>query len=108
MEQDKILLVDDDDLVLTCFQRVLRRHFTLDVAPGPFEALNAISTLGPYAVVVSDMRMPGLNGIQLLVKAKEIAPNTVGIILSGNADDKSQSLVGNVIFKILDKPCAFD
>src|SRR5437879_12973050 len=85
--EEKVLFVDDDDLVLACFQRMLSRHFKVDTAPGPWEGLHAISTTGPYCVVVSDMRMPRLNGIQFLSKAKEVTPDTVGIILSGNLDD---------------------
>src|SRR6267143_7030419 len=85
--EEKVLFVDDDDLVLACFERMLSRHFNVDTAPGPWEGLHAISTKGPYSVVVSDMRMPGLNGMQFLTKAKELVPGTVGIILSGNPDD---------------------
>jgi DNA-binding NtrC family response regulator len=107
--EDKILLVDDDDLVLACFQRMLGPHFTLDVALGPWAALEAIANRGPYAVIVSDMRMPGLNGIQLLEKVKEIAPDTIGIILSGNVEDiKSPPSDAKLIFKVIEKPCPFD
>src|SRR5713101_3008363 len=103
---DKVLIVDDDDLVLACFRRILSRHFVLDTAPGPWEALHAISTKGPYSVVVSDMRMPGLNGIEFLTKAKELVPETVGIVLSGNLDETECEAAGNdVIFKVLSKPC---
>ncbi|SRR6266436_9835501 len=109
--EEKVLFVDDDDLVLACFQRMLSRHFKVDTAPGPWEGLHAISTTGPYCVVVSDMRMPRLNGIQFLSKAKEMAPDTVGIILSGNLDDftvEFEALGHNAIFKVLPKPCPYD
>ena len=109
--EEKVLFVDDDDLVLACFQRMLSRHFNVDTAPGPFEGLHAISTKGPYSVIVSDMRMPRLNGMQFLAKAKELAPDTVGIILSGNLDDFTVEFEGrarNTIFKVLPKPCPYD
>ena len=109
--EEKVLFVDDDDLVLACFQRMLSRHFNVDTAPGPFEGLHAISTKGPYSVVVSDMRMPRLNGMQFLTKAKDLAPDTVGIILSGNLDDFTAEFEGRArkaIFKILPKPCPYD
>ena len=107
--EDRILLVDDDGFVLACFERMLGRHFKLDTAPGPWEALHAISTKGPYSVVVSDMRMPGLNGIEFLTKAKELVPETVGIVLSGNLDETECEAAGNgVIFKVLSKPCPSD
>ena len=107
----RILFVDDDDLVLACFERMLSRHFNVDTASGPWEGLHAISTKGPYSVVVSDMRMPRLNGMRFLTKAKELAPDTVGIILSGNLDDFSLEFEGhgrNAIFKVLHKPCPYD
>ena len=109
--EEKVLFVDDDDLVLACFQRMLSRHFKVDTAPGPFEGLHAISTKGPYSVVVSDMRMPRLNGMQFLTRAKDLAPDTVGIILSGNLDDFTVEFEGvsrNVIFRVLPKPCPYD
>jgi DNA-binding NtrC family response regulator len=105
--EDKILLVDDDDLVLACFQRLLSPHFSLDVALGPLEALTAISTHGPYAVVVSDMRMPGLNGLQLLTRVKEMSPNTIGIILSGDLNSLD-TVDCDLVFRAIEKPCPFD
>jgi DNA-binding NtrC family response regulator len=105
---EKILVVDDDDFVLDCFQRVLAQHFKLDTAPGPWEALHAISTRGPYAVIVSDMRMPAMNGIQFLTKAKEVAPESMGILLSGNLDPvEMNDIPAELVFKILEKPLPF-
>ena len=61
------------DLVLACFQRMLARQFDVETAMGPFAALEAIADHGPFAVIVSDMRMPGMNGVQLLEKAKNLS-----------------------------------
>jgi DNA-binding NtrC family response regulator len=106
---EKILVVDDDDLVLECYERVLSHQFTLDTAPGPWEALHALSTRGPYAVVVSDMRMPKMNGIQFLTKAKELVPDIVGILLSGNfGSDEADSIPKDLVFKVLEKPLPFN
>ena len=103
---DKLLLVDDDELLLACMQRILRSHFVLDTALGPSAALDAVANSGPYSVVISDMRMPGLNGVQLLVKVKALAPKTVGMILSGNLQDvEAEPLYHDVVFRILEKPC---
>ncbi len=105
----KVRLVDDDDLVLACLERMLSRHFQLEAAPGPWEALHAVSTKGPFAVVVSDMRMPGLNGLQFLAKAKELVPDTIGILLSGNPEDVEAEVAGNdLVFKVLSKPTPYD
>src|SRR5256885_467199 len=103
--QDKILLVDDDDLVLACFHRLLGRHFCVETA-GPQQALELITSHGPYAVVISDLRMPGLNGVQFLEKAKQLLPLMVGIILTGDMDSDDNDLANNTaVYKVLDKPC---
>ena len=105
--QDKILLVDDDDMVLECFRRLLGRHFDIETA-GPEDALDAMSSRGPYAVVVSDLLMPGLNGVQFLEKAKKLSPAVVGIVLSGSMEAADPRLSNNsAIYKVLDKPCPY-
>src|SRR5262249_49958566 len=100
----KILIVDDDDLVLSCFVRLLGRQFNIETAMGPYAALDAIAARGPYAVVLSDLRMPGMNGVQLLEKAKQVSPNTVGLVLSGNV--VAGEITSDVIYKVLGKPCS--
>ena len=104
---EKILLVDDEVAILEGYQRFLRREFRIDVAVGGKGALVAIETNGPYAVVVSDMRMPEMDGAQLLARIKVLSPDTVRVILTGNAD--IQTAVGAVnegsIFRFLTKPC---
>jgi DNA-binding NtrC family response regulator len=102
--QDKILIVDDDDLVLACFERLLGRQFYIETAMGPHAALEAIQARGPYAVVLTDLRMPGMNGVQLLERAKELSPNIVGVLLSGNIE-KSEVESG-AVYGVLDKPCS--
>jgi DNA-binding NtrC family response regulator len=101
--QDKILIVDDDQLVLACFERLLARQFNIETATGPYAALEAIQRSGPYAVVVSDLRMPGMNGVQLLEKARQLSPDIVGLVLSGNAS--ASEVESCSVYKMLDKPC---
>src|SRR5690242_8745344 len=103
---EKILFVDDDANVLTSCERNLRKRFTLETAAGGEAALEKIAKHGPYAVVVSDMHMPGMNGIQFLSTIKERAPETIRIMLTGNAGvDVATGVVnqGN-IFRFLTKP----
>ena len=102
--QDKILIVDDDELVLACFERMLGRQFEVETVTGPYEALEAIQSRGPFAVVLSDLRMPGMNGVQLLEKAKELCPHIVGVVLSGNVEPGD--VASPAVHKVLDKPCA--
>ena len=62
----KVLFVDDEPNVLQSIRRTLRKEFDLDTAEGGDEALNLLNANGTYAVIVSDMRMPGMNGVELL------------------------------------------
>jgi len=102
----QVLFVDDDELILSCFERVLAKRFTMETAPGPAKAIEAFSN-GTFAVVATDMRMPGMNGIELLRKVKERNPETVGILLTGNleSDTVAGSGADNLCFKLLSKPC---
>ncbi len=104
---ERILCVDDDPSVLAAFQRGLRRQFHIETAQSGEQALEAVRTHGPYAVIVSDMRMPGMDGVQLLAKVKAIARDTVRIMLTGNADLETASEAVNEgsIFRFLTKPC---
>ena len=103
----RILCVDDDSNILLGYQRALRKRFSIEVALGGAEALNAIAEQGPYAVVVADMRMPGMNGVELLAHVKEMAPNTVRMMLTGNADQQTalEAVNRGQIFRFMTKPC---
>ncbi len=104
----KVLFVDDEPHVLQSYQRNLRKAFPLEVASGGVEALERISTEGPYAVVVSDMRMPGMTGLELLTEVKTRTPDTVRIMLTGNNDQQTAADAVNEgdVFRFLSKPCS--
>lgn len=104
---EKILCVDDDPNILQAFQRQLRKQFRLETAAGGAEALETIASSGPFAVVVSDMRMPGMDGIQFLSAVKERAPESVRVMLTGNADQQTaiDAVNEGQIFRFLTKPC---
>ncbi len=106
----KVLLVDDEENVLLALARNFRLDFQMETALGPLTALSMINERGPYAVVVSDLRMPDMDGIQLLSQVRKQWPDTVRMILSGNAD--FQSVVSSVnegsVFQFLRKPCPSD
>jgi len=82
----RILCVDDEPNVLQAFERQLRREFDLQTALGPELGLQALAANGPFAVVVSDLRMPGMNGIEFLTHVRQTAPDTVRVMLTGDAD----------------------
>jgi len=104
---EKILFVDDDVNLLAGFERNLRRRFQVETAEGGALGLEKIAGRGPYAVVVSDMQMPEMNGIQFLSAVKERSPDTVRVMLTGNADVEVAMGVVNEgnIFRFLAKPC---
>jgi response regulator RpfG family c-di-GMP phosphodiesterase len=103
----KILLVDDDANLLAAFGRRFREKYDIETAERGSAGLRTLADRGPFAVVVSDMRMPEMNGIQFLRKVNEISPETVRIMLTGNADlDTAVHAVNNSnIFRFLVKPC---
>ncbi|HEX3101699.1 MAG TPA: HD domain-containing phosphohydrolase, partial [Pyrinomonadaceae bacterium] len=103
----KILCVDDEPNVLEAFSRSLRKDFQVFVALSGDQAIAMIENEGPFAVVISDMRMPGMDGIQLLCLVKEIAPESVRVMLTGNADQQTAMNAVNEgnIFRFLTKPC---
>ncbi|MBM3834120.1 MAG: response regulator [Verrucomicrobia bacterium] len=105
---EKILCVDDDANILSAYERNLRRRFSIQTALGGEEALKIVRNDGPFAIVAADMRMPGLNGIELLTKIREIAPDTVRIMLTGNAEQQTavEAINKGHIFRFLNKPCS--
>jgi len=104
----KILCVDDEENVLRAFERNLRGQFELETAAGPHLGLQKLATDGPFAVVVSDLRMPGMDGIRFLAEVKLRSPDTVRLMLSGNADLESAIAAVNLdgVFQFLTKPCS--
>ena len=65
---EKILYVDDDPNILAAYKRILRNRFQVETAPGGKEGLEVIAGGGPFAVVISDMRMPEMDGVEFLAK----------------------------------------
>lgn len=107
---NRILIVDDDVNLLAAVTRQLRNKFSISTAVGPTEALCKLETGGPFAVAISDMRMPDMNGIQFLTKVHDRYPDTVRIMLTGHADvDVATHAVNETnIFRFLVKPCHRD
>jgi response regulator RpfG family c-di-GMP phosphodiesterase len=104
---EKILFIDDDANVLSAYQRILRKEFSIEVATSGQEALTAVMNDGPHAVVVSDMNMPVMNGVQFLSKVREVSPQSVRMMLTGNANQQTAIDAVNEghIFRFLTKPC---
>jgi len=105
---NKVLFVDDEPNVLSAYKRNLHKRFQMDTALSGIEALELVATNGPYAVVISDMGMPGMDGMKLLTILKKFAPDTVRIMLTGYADQKVavDAVNQGQVFKFLNKPCS--
>ena len=105
--KDRVLFVDDEPNVLDGIRRQLRNRVDLETATSASAGLDIIRQQGPFAVVVSDMRMPEMDGARFLAKVNEISPQTVRMVLSGQADLESTIAAVNEgrVFRFLLKPC---
>jgi response regulator RpfG family c-di-GMP phosphodiesterase len=103
----RVLCVDDERMVLEGLALHLKRRFEVEMAENGLQGLEAIVRGGDFAVVISDMRMPGMNGAEFLSRVREIAPDTVRVLLTGHADMDSALAAINQgqIFRFLTKPC---
>ncbi|MGA8109318.1 MAG: response regulator [Acidobacteriaceae bacterium] len=104
---DKILFVDDESSALDGFRRVLHGSFNVCTAGSGGEGLMTLDRDGPFAVVVSDMRMPGMDGAEFLARVRQKAPHTVRMLLTGHADLRAAMDAVNrgQILHFLTKPC---
>jgi CheY-like chemotaxis protein len=107
-EHIKVLCVDDEPNVLEGLSLHIRRSYQVFTATSGAEALDTLRREPAIAIVVSDMRMPGMNGAALLSQARAVAPDTVRMLLTGQADLESAIAAVNdgQIFRFLTKPCA--
>ncbi|MCP3978129.1 MAG: response regulator [bacterium] len=103
----RVLFVDDERNVLDALRRQLRKEFEVHVAESGSQALELLEQRGPFPVVVSDMRMPEMDGATLVSEIRRVAPDTVRMILSGQSDLEAAIAAVNEghIFRFLTKPC---
>ncbi len=103
----RILFVDDEQRILSGLRRMLHsrcKEWQLEFAEGPERALSAIEA-SHFDVVVSDMRMPGMNGAQLLEQVKTRAPGAIRMILSGDSEADAAVRAVSIAHQYLTKPC---
>jgi response regulator RpfG family c-di-GMP phosphodiesterase len=104
-----ILIIDDDVNLLSAMKRQLRGKFLIITAQGGEEAVALLSeTKDLPAVILCDMRMGGMNGVETLRRAKDLSPESVRMMLTGNADMQTaiDAINNGNIFRFLTKPCA--
>jgi HD-like signal output (HDOD) protein/ActR/RegA family two-component response regulator len=103
----RILFVDDEPRILDGLKRMLRTQrleWEMAFAAGGDEALMLMET-SPFDVIVSDTRMPGMDGASLLTKVRELYPQVVRIVLSGHTEPSTALRVVPVAHQFLAKPC---
>jgi response regulator RpfG family c-di-GMP phosphodiesterase len=107
---ERILCVDDEPQVIDGISLHLRRDYAVTAAHSGADGLEALKMKGPFAVVLSDMRMPGMDGATFLAQARVQAPETVRMLLTGNTDQQTAISAVNEghIFRFLTKPCPPD
>lgn len=110
MSRPRILFVDDEDNVLKAYCRHFRDLYAVETASCGPAALELIAASEPFAVVVSDYRMPGMTGAEFLLRVRKVSPQTVRMMLSGCADLSAAIAAVNHgnIFRFLSKPCPQD
>jgi len=104
----RILFVDDDSNILDGIRRLLhadRKRWDMQFAIGGEAALQACEA-GKFDVVISDMRMPGMDGATLLGLIRDRYPSTARLILSGYAEEKLATRAVGVAYRVLSKPCS--
>ena len=104
--EDKILFVDDEQNVLSGIKRQLHRSFNVDTALGAGEGLLKVKE-NNYAVIVTDMKMPGKDGVAFLKEVEQITPDTIRMMLTGNSEQQTAIDAVNEgrIFRFMNKPC---
>ena len=104
---EKVLFVDDECHILEAFRNNLRKRFSLFTAQGAEAGIRALETDGPFSTVVSDLKMPGMDGVSFLARAREISPDTTRIMLTGHAgvDASIDAVNRGQVFRFLTKPC---
>ena len=105
--KEKILFVDDETRILDGFKRQLRGRFQVHTASTPIEGLKKIQYEGPFPVIVSDLKMPLMDGVRFLTRSKQMSPESVRILLTGHANLESaiDAVNRGYIFRFLTKPC---
>ena len=101
----KVLFLDDEERILNALRAIFRFKYEVLTSTSGAQALEILRTQH-VAVVISDQRMPHMTGVEFLQQAKEVAPDTLRILLTGFAD--MQAIIGSVnegeVFRFLNKP----
>lgn len=106
LARPRVLFVDDEEFVLSAVRRSLRDKFELVTCAAPQEALQLLDGIPPVDVIVSDMRMPEMDGAEFLAAVRDRHPDSVRVLLTGYSDTNSaiDAINKGAIFRYLCKP----
>lgn len=106
----RVLFVDDDENILAGYKRNLRSRYNIFTISNPVDALEYIKRDEAFSVIISDYKMPEMDGITFLTNVKTIAPDSVRIMLTGFADINNSIKAVNEgsVFRFLTKPITHD
>lgn len=101
----RLLCVDDEPYVLNALMRLFRSHYEVGIATSGAQALQLMDTL-PFDVVISDQRMPGMSGVELLSRIRTKHPRAMRILLTGYADLEAtlDAVNRGEVFRYVTKP----
>ncbi|MDB9528231.1 SpoIIE family protein phosphatase [Oscillatoria sp. CS-180] len=102
----KLMVVDDEPDNLDLLYRTFRREFEVYKAGNGFQALELLAEKGEMAIIISDQRMPRMNGTEFLSRTVEQFPDTIRIVLTGYTDveDLVEAINSGKVFKYITKP----
>jgi two-component system, sensor histidine kinase and response regulator len=104
-QRPRVLVVDDEQMNLDTFRRVFRKEFEMALVASAADALRELGK-GSFDVVVTDYAMPGMNGIELLAKARQMHPDVGRMIITAHADlqDVQSAKTAGLSATVLMKP----
>ncbi|WP_407677555.1 response regulator [Candidatus Seribacter sulfatis] len=107
-EKPKILFVDDEPAILSDLQRQCRHTYDTYIAVSGEEGIQTFEKEAPFSVVVSDQRMPGMDGASFLSEIIKLDPDCTTMLLTGHADytDAMKAVNSGHVFRLLEKPCS--
>ncbi|HVT12750.1 MAG TPA: response regulator [Fimbriimonadaceae bacterium] len=106
----RVLFVDDEEHLLESVERALRNRFEVHTALSGQKGLDTIRNSETFPVIVADLRMPHMGGIEFLERAIQISPKSVTIVLTGHADRANavEAVEKGKVLHFLSKPCPMD
>ena len=102
----RVLFTDDDPLLLRVLERRFGHVYEVELAANGAQALDRIRNSPPFAVLVTDMHMPGMDGVELLQEVRDLAPEMVKIMLTAEEDQLTavEAVNSGNVFRFLSKP----